>query len=115
MEKSINAQYGIYYVHATNRYATMFHTFGQAFGKRRPTPEEKGGKKGEHMKNNENEEEWIEMTVVCPDCIQGRVARLERQQKSESTAMEVPPPLRDVQWKLLHHEVAARILSNRGM
>lgn len=26
------------------------------------------------MKNNENEEEWIEMTVVCPDCIQGRVA-----------------------------------------
>ena len=26
------------------------------------------------MKRNENEEEWIEITVECPDCIQGRVA-----------------------------------------
>ena len=43
MEKSINAQYGIYYVYASNGYATMFHTFwGKPFGKRRPTPNERG-------------------------------------------------------------------------
>ena len=75
MEKSINAQYGIYYVYATNGYATMFHTFWENPSEKEGQRPTKGdGEKGEDMKKNENEEEWIEITVVCPDCIQGRVA-----------------------------------------
>ena len=43
IEKKMNAEYGIYYVYSTNGYATMFHNFwGKPFGKRRPTPEERG-------------------------------------------------------------------------
>ena len=30
------------------------------------------------MKNNENEEEWIEMTVECPDCTKGRVTHWKK-------------------------------------
>ena len=34
------------------------------------------------MKNNENEEEWIEMTVECPDCTKGRVAHWKKAEQA---------------------------------
>ncbi len=43
METKINAEYGIYFFYKSNNYATWFHDFwGFPFGRRPPTPEDRG-------------------------------------------------------------------------
>ncbi len=43
MEKKMNAEYGIYYFYAWNKYAKYFHNFwGIPFGSKKPTPKDRG-------------------------------------------------------------------------
>jgi hypothetical protein len=43
MEKKMNAEYGIYYFYAANRYAKHFHNFwGIPFGNKKPSPKDRG-------------------------------------------------------------------------
>ena len=45
METKINAEYGIYYFYASNRYAKHFHNFwGIPFGRKKPTAKDRGWK-----------------------------------------------------------------------